>query len=1581
MNNFECCYSNHFIYFILSILFCVFEFLLSSSFNMLNYNKNESCSSSISKFIISNHSLILYIIKIFSLTLFSYHKINSINGLICLFFLVSSFILLYFTSIEYKYQFGKNKKLKIHFILSYIYFFSSLLLEIGYLIRKNNFNGLIYILCVLTLMDFIYFFTLNEKEITVEIRNLSGQKELQIYNQLSLLIYSLDKIENDRKYLLNLASYCQKNFSIKGENSNDSFLDSYKNDELKCLIYQYIDSSYRTAINKFENSIILKIGYSSFLYLVLKKYNRSYMIFYDLLNNDKFNLTQSQEFYIFSVNKKFKNSIFQNGIDKTNISLKYQCNKLIDLIAEISGIYSDFWTLLLNSQKYQDINILTHIGTKIYKLIVEIDYKYNKILQTKFRERQITLLYYAYKKDILNDFSFCYKYEDVIDLEDFFSKSININDINSLIASSTFQFIIISGKIDNFGTILNISQEISSILGYSNEELIGQNMNILIPDFMRKNHDQVILNKFKNIKFMNNYETALKPHIFLMKTSSKFIFPIGLFVGTIYDDDNQPILFCKINLEQEQTLISNFSKFCQILTDCNLIIQFFTANSIHLLGLNPKMINNNVDILTFIKEINEEFKKNYYPFLHSKKVDKTQIKLAILKKYMPGESEKVIIFNKERCKIKIIQININKQFNGFLFNLTLISKEEEEMNINTNFNNNKTISETNIKTFKTENEKTIIKISKTKRSSITNSNEFNDINKNYLPQSNEILFNYNEKAFFLNKNKKNVKKEKSNNDLTMILKQKFLEKKLEIEKEEKSSSEESSDYSENSSDSSNSSSNNELSSFSSSIELEKINNLNNEIEKGNNYYNVNFKKINYSIYNFQTNTFITLPKVEIGKIEELIQIENKKNEKKLGETNKPNLLSHEEKIQIGAELILPELERRSKIFYMKNKAFFEKKLFSKKLSDNILISLIIQFIHILIIILSGSLILIFCTNNKILIQKLLQTIIFLVNLCDNSNIIFSYSIFLVLIQNEKYTNYYFSKDEFEYQCRGILLNVYYELSELITELISRMDMMSKNYQKKIYDLNLTVYIIDDQLNLNKYITDVITILRETNYAVYNLANTEDKDISFKNLDYNFIFYNTNDEFIQGINTLVDISINEFNNKYKTLILNIYLSIIFIFIFLFLCFLCIYKGIKLIIKEKEKYLKFFFYIDVNYIRNNLSKCQKYINLNKKSGFDSKYFLSNPQVKLENESNDDEDEFSQLSINEKSITSFKNSLKFNQLKKNKNIKTNFISEKRNICINIFIYFIYIIILIIILISILIGNQYYYDKINHLIKLYNLLVSHRTTFLILYNYLRILIVYSSFKMKNEYLEKKMFIISEYFSSVFKIHQLYQNQINSNISKYGLYELSNKIYQNVSKNSLCPYYSELSIQINLSCEDLASNISNYGMSPLMIYYIHSMEDILQNIVKKINEAQNSSFIFNELIYGTEEYKNNLPNNTEDLERYNELNPFNLINLEQLKHLNILNERIFKPAHIDLTDSISLDIYNILQKIEKHQNGVILCFFLTILVFNIILYFPFLYKKNDEIKQIKKMLILIPQNILYEILIDDDKEKEKKDT
>ena len=68
----------------------------------------------------------------------------------------------------------------------------------------------------------------------------------------------------------------------------------------------------------------MKVAYSTFLYKVLKKYNKAYIILYDLINDYSINLNQSQQFYIFGVIKKLQNSSFENGNDKTNLSLKYQ---------------------------------------------------------------------------------------------------------------------------------------------------------------------------------------------------------------------------------------------------------------------------------------------------------------------------------------------------------------------------------------------------------------------------------------------------------------------------------------------------------------------------------------------------------------------------------------------------------------------------------------------------------------------------------------------------------------------------------------------------------------------------------------------------------------------------------------------------------------------------------------------------------------------------------------------------------------------------------------------------------------------------------------------------------------------------------------------------------------------------------------------------------------------------------------------------------------------------------------------------------------------------------------------------------
>ena len=1561
-NKFKCWTPEHYIYFTCSIICVICQLILCRSFYTLNFNKNESFCASISKFIINNHIINFFYIKNISVFFFAIHKLKGILGIISFTFFILSIYFLYSTYQEYKFQFECNRTLKFHLFLALIYFFTTGLLEVGYLIRKTNFNGLIYVLFVLTLMSIIFFFTISENEITIDLKNIINKDELQIYNELNLVHYTVYKLGDNRKYLLNLASYCQ---NIDTNKSNDiSFLNSFKNNELQYYIYQFIEKTYREGINKYENSIILKVAYSTFLYKVLKKYNKAYIILYDLINDYSINLNQSQQFYIFGVIKKLQNSSFENGNDKTNLSLKYQCNRLINLISQVSEFYFNFWNSLLNSQQHQDINILRSLGSQINKLVEEIEYKYKKILQTKIRERQIILLYSSYRKDILNDYSCLYKEEEVVELEDFFSKSININDINSLTATSEFQFMIISGKRDNFGTILNISQEVCNLLGYSNQNLIGQNMNVLIPDFMRKNHDEVLIDRLKNIKLIENTETALKPHVFLMKNSAKFIFPIGLFVGTIYDDDSQPIIFCKINLEQEQTLMNNLKKNCKILTDENFIIQFFTSNCIYLLGFNHRMINSGIDINQYIKEINDEIFKFSNGF-SIKKINKNQMKLQIIKKYMTSKPENIVNFNKKKCKLNIIKLNLHGKLTGYLFNVDIIEKEEEDIDLINAFTGNKTLNETIINNEEEKNG--IIKLSKTKYP-FNERKDFIDLNKNYIPESEEILFNYNEKSFIVNKG---IKKKENLSD---ILKKEYLAKKLDLEKSKKLSEEESSNFSENSSSDSSITSENFESSFSSEKEKNeesKVNNFinKNQIETDNDYYHVKYNKINYSIYNYVTNTFIDLPKYKKGKVEEIFSLEKNMKQINRNELNNNNKtpLSQKEKIQIGNELVLPELEKRSKIFYMKNKKFFYSKLFSKNINNSVLILIFSQIIHVIFAVLLGILVTIFYMKNKNNLQNIIQTTKLLINLTDNSNMIFSYSLFLVTLQNEKYTNYYYTRETFKEYCRNSLLIIYKETSELITELNSKNNLVSNN------NFIINYIVIDNNLKIFEHSADFLIILKEINFAVYNFATTEDKDINFLNLDYNFIFYNTNENLILALSDLIIFMIDKYKNKCEIFEKRLlFMTIGFLFI-LALCLLFSIKGFFLMIREKEKYLRYFFQIDNDYIRNNISKCQKYLNLNKISNFDSKYFISNPIVKYVNEKDNDEDTSFSKNDN-KSFSSFKRSLEMSKTKKHpQNLNSKFISDTKNLKKIIFIYVFYILILISILIISMVYSDSFYKKISHLIIIYNINVGHRSTIIVLYNYLRIFIIYSSIQSSNEYFINKMTSIALYFGSIFEIHQQYMNNLNNNISLYGLYDNSSKVYSNITKQSLCPYFESFSKTYNVQCETLANNISNYGMDSLILYYIHSMIIILQEISESITISFNSGFKFNELLYGTEYYYDILPKNDEDLKKYNEINPFNLINSDKLKNLNILNEQIFKPAHTYFTQSIYSDITNIFKLIKDKVILFIILFFIFIVMFNIIFYFPYLYKKNTEIKQIKQMLLIIPQNILYEILKDDD--------
>ena len=1563
--DFKCWGSQYFIYFILSMFYLILKFCLCEITVNFSFSKEDLNTSSISKFIISNHNKILLYTKTTSLFLFFFHKKYSIEGLICLGLLFCSVFLLFFTFLENYYQYKQCIKLTIHLILSVIYFFTCFLLNIGYLIRNTSFRGLIYILVVLIILNIVFFLTLPEKEIKIDLINISFETEFQVFNQLNLLTNSIEKIKHDRSSLLNLASYFRKR-EDNNYSCND-FIELLNNNELKCIVYKYIEKTYKSMINKYENSVLLKIGYALFLCKTLKKVDKAYIILYDLFHVNCEDLTLSQSYYTFIIIKYLQNLSTTNYDDKSNISIRYQGNMIINLISQISEIYYKFWVLLYNSKEHQDINLLRKLGSKIHTLTEEIDYRYNKFCQSKIKEKQIFLLYSYYKRDILNDFSNLEE-EKIIELDDNSFQTINNFNINSLVSTSTFQFLIVSLKQDTFGTIVKISNEICIQLGYSSEELIGQSMNILIPDFIIKKHDELIKTKLKHLKILQSDENSLKEHYFFLKTKSKFMYPFAVFVTMVYDNDNKPFIFSKINFDRQQNLINELSSTCKILCDKNFIIQTFTSNSIHLVNLLNKAINNNnVEITKFIKEFNDEYFKLILSLNNVKSINKQKIKYSILKQYLNNKPEEIVTFNKIKCKISMSQLIINNEILGYFFDLMRVNNNNLNEVVKAKLSS-KLIKSSSYKT--KENDKIInpIKNSKTKKIRFESTpTEFKNINFNYIPEDKQFEFDFEKKEYYylddINQNK-----QKNNVNLLDYFKKEYLEKKLEIISDTSSDNSSLSYDSSYTNEDSNSNQSSSFSSMKEKNENEIKENLNIIInnKNSNDYYHVNLPKINYYIYSFQTNTFIDLPKIKKGKVEEIFYCE-KILQKKLDKKEKIPLTKNET-IEIENKLILPETKKNNNSFYLKNKSYFYDKIYSKDLSKSIVILIITEFLHLCIVIILGGIFANLCKSSLNILSNIIHSTEYLITLSDNSNNIFYYSFFLILLQNDKYNNLILTKEMTEEHIRNQMIDIYKQTSEVINSLTHQT--MTKQTLKKIKDLNLSYYSISDKLDISSTNGDLLIVIKEINYAVYNFAHEDNSKINFLNLDYNFIFYNSNSAFLISINNCIEVFIEEYNLRLKTLKNN---SWAFTFIFLVILFLCIlvsFKGFLIMIHEKEKYLKYFFQIDQDYIKYNILKCKKYIQLNKLSTFDSKYFISNPKINYdiddnsENNENDDENkllkESNLINLNQKNI--FQKGIS----------KSYFISDKKNLKRILIIYILYIICLISILLIIMVKSSNLFNDISHLIIIYFSTMSHKSYILILFNYMRIYIIYFINISSNEELTYKLNLLNLLFSNIFGTHKEYKDKITNYIYKYGLSENSSRIFNEITEKSLCEFISNVTVEF-ISCDQLSNNISNYGLDSLMVYYIDSLLNIKKNFEINLTIALESGFTYNELFYGTEKYNDYLPKEPEKLELYNQLNPFNTINSNIMKDLSIINDHIFKPAFKYFLDSLSLDIENILEKIQSVETVLLIIFFLIIVIFNFIYYFPFLLKKNKEIKQIRSMLLIIPKNILYKLLIDED--------
>ena len=353
------------------------------------------------------------------------------------------------TSILNSYNYYIQKKLgnsknifdRLNFVFSLIFCLNCVCVFVGKLIENKHFNGMFEIFLVGCLLIIILILTFPKVTILNRKSFNFSQNDKIIFENIFLILNELENQNKKRENLLNIFGYFSEyklteKFHIKN-------VEKLSNEEIEYYILLDIENLYKNSINIFRNSVLLNISYSIFEYEKLKKYNKSYI---NLLKISNLNLNLSQEFFIYRIKRKLQEKGIFEGVDLTNLSFKFQCNKLISMIYDLCLYFLDFWNLVLSCTEYSEFQRLNFYGNKINYLLDKIEEKYVLLEKGNFSYNKIKILFGYFLRDVLNDYEKSKDFLSNHNFNEFQFLNENVLNIKNLNSDTLFHFIVVSGE-------------------------------------------------------------------------------------------------------------------------------------------------------------------------------------------------------------------------------------------------------------------------------------------------------------------------------------------------------------------------------------------------------------------------------------------------------------------------------------------------------------------------------------------------------------------------------------------------------------------------------------------------------------------------------------------------------------------------------------------------------------------------------------------------------------------------------------------------------------------------------------------------------------------------------------------------------------------------------------------------------------------------------------------------------------------------------------------------------------------------------------------------------------------------------
>ena len=1525
-------------------------------FLSLSFHKTDKFSSSVSKYLIINGSCVMMVCRTIMIILLEIYCVADILNYCIFGFLTTSLICTYAFFLERKYQnYKTNPIIVAKFVLNVIYCWGCVFLFFGNLIKNKSFEGLIVIFIISSILCVIVIFCVKNNNFNNSIIDTS--KDIELYNNIRLFINAIELKNKDRKSIMNLISYSYNISAIsqiktvKNVENLEKIIEHLKglienNEELDFLLYQHIDDIYKQSLSIFKGSPILLVNYAVFQMEKLHKYQKSYKTL--LKATEIHNLNYSEEFFIYRIKRNIEEKGIEMGIEQTHISFAYQTKEILTLIQKIASLYSQFWGLLLNKNDSMDINNLKNLGVKIDEKRKLIKEKYKILVSNGLNTKKITTLYANFVKEILNDpkENQNIKIND-LDNDEKFKES--FFDINYLTSKSDYQFILVNGYGDSFGLIKKVSLEICQLLGYTEIDLIGKNMHIILPDFLRKKHETMLTTKIKNLTTHDFTLNNLKEYFVFFRNNAKFLVPAFVELGIIFDENNHAMMLLKLSTKPNKNT-EHLRNKCFVIVNSRLFIQNFTTNCLNLLGFESSYSNGNLEVTQFIPEFNEEVLNILSN--ESENITPLNAKIKVFQSKFLDKPEIPILWkNNKRFECLVQKIIILDEIMGYWFQLDYIDLNLDSSNFK-NLENSKNASRQSI--YHTTNK----------------SNEIFHIETDFIPSvDEEIDFDIEGKSFFL-KNKCDFKDEgylsiqklfeKKYNDDISLDKEVIEEENSNISSSYESKEEEVEEYEEDEENNNNISSSNEnenrnLEANNSIFKQDKIDYFN--------YYQIH-SKIKFSIYDYNTHSFIEVKNHHFeSKVDEIMNGEQlqtkrlsfgKNDTNNLDPLNKYNLITEKNKININ--LFYPQKFSESNVV---------KKLISPHfINKSIIISSFFYFLSLLILIFVP-----YMVYDQILksIKRIYHLSYFVHIQCSITEDVILTCYYLVeylLIKNPKYEiKHINNRNDYSNFIFNKLITIYNSTQEKLSYFVYNKPSLSPKAEEIInnYAFSLKVFWNTEEYSLYSNEENILMnpSLQMYFYCSFSFIHSNDKEQHFINSKSQFISANFQ-RISDGMAVLNQYYLDEINSIIKSK--KLYLWVIFIIYFICevsVSYICVLGKIKTI-REKEKYLNIFYKIDLEIIRMMNFRCQKYakIQIDKNNLTQKQDFLQC------NTSEDEEDE--SLLTNKENVSSNQNfddkttnvlHLKKESIFRNKAFKREFTA----------ITSFHIILTIIILILIIYVSKSY-------IKFYNsalinvLTLEQERYFLKNINYMRNQIKNSGYYLMTKKIGNDLETMLTFIKGNFVQAREHQIYIYNNISEKGLPGNASSIITFNLTAELCSFFNKHSGLSNLTCVSIGNDIVDYGLMPIYAYYLKGILEITYDYYDLFVFALNNNFIYYDYSYGTSYYNDSIPNDTDEV-LYKKLNPFYLFNDIRFRDLNIIVVNVLIPFYqtqIDILFKNFDKYYKTTDNITTFTSIGIIGIVVLSYIFEV---FPMIINENKDINKTRTILSVIPPNVIYEII------------